>query len=523
MFQAHRRFFLRGAIAVIALAGCASQQPARPPTMAPRPAAQSAAAPATSGVLAGLEAQWRASKGAETSGFYLLDRNEDGLRWRLALLDSAQSSIDMQYYVWFGDTVGDLLMKRVIDAANRGVKVRLLIDDLNSLLSDATTVRVRDDVLAMIDSHPNIQLRVFNPWTQRDLLGRVGEMAADMPRMNQRMHNKAIVVDNRAAILGGRNLGDEYFGLNPAFNFHDLDVLGIGPVARQASDVFDLYWNSRWVLQVSNLGVKFTQEQAALTYRAVIAKLSSSPALARFPLEPQVWSSDWARVSANLVPGRSQVYADLPTDDGIRQEMVEVLYRMGGSAQRELLIVNAYIIPDDRFIDGLRAAQARGVKTKILTNSLASHDVPAVNSHYKQWRIRLRQSTAALHEMRHDAAVKPEVADTAPTRGAFMGLHSKGMVVDRRQVFIGSMNFDPRSANINSEMGVLIESPALAEQLAALIERDLAPANSWRVEVEADGSVIWINDRETVTRQPARNFSQRVEDIVFMLFPKDLY
>jgi len=200
-----------------------------------------------------------------------------------------------------------------------------------------------------------------------------------------------------------------------------------------------------------------------------------------------------------------------------------VLYQMGGSAQRELLIVNAYIIPDERFVAGLRDLKGRGVEIWILTNSLASHDVPAVNSHYKTWRKPLREASSGLYEMRHDAQIQSQVVDSPPTKAKFVGLHSKGMVVDRRHVFIGSMNFDPRSASINSEMGVLIDSPKLAEELAARIKRDMAPANSWRVEVESDGAIIWINDRETVTRQPARGFWQRIEDVIFMAFPRNFY
>jgi cardiolipin synthase C len=199
------------------------------------------------------------------------------------------------------------------------------------------------------------------------------------------------------------------------------------------------------------------------------------------------------------------------------------MYEVTGSATRELLIVNAYIIPDQRAIDNLKALKARGVDIRILTNSLASHDVPAVNSHYKAWRKPLREASNGLYEMRHDAAIQPLVADTPPTRAGFMGLHSKGMVVDRQRVYIGSMNFDPRSATLNSEMGVIIESPGLAEALARLIERDLQPANSWRIEIDDKGGLVWINDRETVTRQPARNFWQRVEDVIFMMAPRSLY
>lgn len=511
---------MAAAFVVVALAGCATKPAIAPPG---RPMPQAAAPPATTGVFAEIEQQLRAKHGPDVSGFELLDRSDDGLRWRLALIDSAQQSLDIQYYIWFGDGTGTLLLKRVLDAADRGVKVRLLLDDLNSLLKDAGTVMLRDEVFAMIDSHPNVELRLFNPWRNRNLFGRIGETLADLDRLDQRMHNKAMIVDNRATILGGRNLADEYFGFSDDFNFHDLDVLGFGPVARQASSVFDLYWNSRWVLRVSELGFAFKPVDARVARERMTQELTQLPAFARYAIVPQSWYSEFATVASRLKTGTSEVKSDVPDDSGIRQDMTEVLYQMGGSAQRELLIVNAYIIPDERFVAGLRDLKGRGVEIWILTNSLASHDVPAVNSHYKTWRKPLREASSGLYEMRHDAQIQSQVVDSPPTKAKFVGLHSKGMVVDRRHVFIGSMNFDPRSASINSEMGVLIDSPKLAEELAARIKRDMAPANSWRVEVESDGAIIWINDRETVTRQPARGFWQRIEDVIFMAFPRKLY
>lgn len=509
----------------LALAGCATQQP--PSTSAaapaPRPAPQAALAPAADGPFATIEAGIRAQHGPDVSGFWLLDRNDDGLRWRLALIDSAKSSIDMQYYLWYGDTAGSLLLVRALDAANRGVRVRLLIDDLNSLLQTAGKVKIRDEVFSMIDAHPNIELRLFNPWKERGLVARAGEAIGDLKRLNQRMHNKVMIVDNRAAVLGGRNLGDEYFGLSTDFNFHDLDVLGFGPVARQSSAVFDAYWNSAWVMPVSALNVPFKHEDAKAAAVTVRQWLASEKSLAEFSTTPRSWQAELATVTADLRYGTSTVKSDMPVDGRIQHNMLDEMNALAATAQKELLIINAYIIPGDRFIEQLQRMKAQGITVKILTNSLASHDVPAVNSHYKQWRRKLRENSTALHEMRHDGQIQSGIVDTAPTRAGFMGLHSKGMVVDRRRVYIGSMNFDPRSANINSEMGVLVDSPALAEDLARLIERDLQPANSWRVEIEPNGAVVWIHDTDKVSMQPARSLWQRVEDLIFMAFPKELY
>ncbi len=503
----------------LALVACASKK-VEP---YPRPAPQSALPAAPTGAFAEIETAIRGKHGAEVSGFELLDRNEDGLRWRLALIDSAARSIDVQYYLWYGDAAGRILVKRLLDAADRGVRVRMLVDDLNTLLADAGTVKVRDEVVAAIDAHPNFEIRLFNPWKDRTLGGRAGESLAELERVNQRMHNKAMIVDNRAAILGGRNIGDDYMGLHAEFNFHDLDVLGVGPVARQASAVFDLYWNSEWVMPASALRLPTTQGDLDAARVRLVQQLESTASLERFALAPQSWSAELAALMKRFHFGTSRVETDRPVNGSIRQEMLEEIFALMQGAQRELLIINAYIIPGDRSIELLQKLRQRGVTMKILTNSLASHDVPAVNSHYKQWRKQILEAGVELHEIRHDAAIQPLVSDTPPTKAGFMGLHSKAMVIDRQRVYIGSMNFDPRSAFINTEMGLIVDSADLAKALTTLIERDMEPANSWRVELDDAGELRWTNDRETVTRQPARDWWQRVEDVIFMMFPKELY
>jgi cardiolipin synthase C len=502
------------------LGGCAAPPPA-PPRVAQPPQLAMAAQP--TGAFVELESGMRAAHGAAASGFVLLDRNDDGLRWRLALIDSARHSIDLQYYTWFGDVTGRLLLKRVIDAADRGVKVRMLIDDLNTLLRDASTPQIRDGLVAAIDAHPNIQVRLFNPWTRRDLFGRAAEMVDDLDRLNQRMHNKQLVVDNRAAIIGGRNIGDEYLGLNPEFNFRDLDVLGIGPVARQASAVFDRFWNSEWVLPVQALHVPLSEIESQPKRRQLVAALAAEPALAGWPIAPQSWTTEIAALGPRLRAGTSRVVSDQPEDGAIRHTMLEHAREFADGAQRELLVENAYIIPAQPHIDWLRTLTQRGVRVSIVTNSLASHDVPAVNSHYKKWRKPLIEAGVSLYEIRHDAAVQRELADTAPVRSEFMGLHVKAIAVDGDRVLIGSMNLDPRSAAINSEMAVIVDSKGLAADVAALIRRDMQPVNSWRVELDTQGALRWVNSDKTVTQQPARNVWQRVEDIIFMAFPRDLY
>jgi putative cardiolipin synthase len=479
--------------------------------------------PQPEGVLADMERRVSAAHGPTRSGFFLLGTNEEGLRWRLALVDSARHTLDLQYYVWWGDESGTLLVKRIVAAAERGVKVRLIVDDLSTILADEQHALLRDQSFGLLNAHPNIEIRLFNTWSLRGLAGRAVETLARMERINHRMHNKLMVADNRAAIIGGRNLGNEYFGLSPEFNFLDLDVLGIGSVARQASAVFDQFWNSGWVIPVADLQIAASRDELLDAAAAMHRRLAQAPSLARLPLDPQ----DWAPVLADMVDrmesGTSAVHSDSPDPGVLTHHMPDSIRELIASAREDVLIVNAYIIPDQASVDMLRELTGRGVRIRILTNSLASHDVPAVNSHYKRWRKPLLESGVELFEIRHDAAVQDVLADTAPTEAEFMGLHVKSLIVDRARVFIGSMNLDPRSSTLNSEMGVIIFSPGLAKELAAAFERDMAPENAWRVTLAADGTLRWVSGDHVLDAQPARSTWQRIEDWVFMAFPRELY
>ncbi len=505
--------------AAVALAGCASQPAWQ------KPPAEAAQAPRADSRFAAAEDAIAAVNGPQASGFNLLERSDRALLWRLALIDSARYSLDLQYYVWFGDTLGRLMMERVIKAADRGVKVRILFDDLNTMLHDMTHVELRDALLARIDRHPNIQIRVFNAWEQRSIVGRVFGTAADFGRLNRRMHNKQMIADNRVAIIGGRNLGDEYFGLNPDFNFYDLDVLGVGPVARQGSAVFDRYWNSDWVRTIPKPEGDATAPDDNELGFVEMAELMANPSLVALGAGRTDWLAEIAGLPEMLATGRSEVHTDSPVRDAAtRNHMPDAIRALMRSAQRELLVTNAYIIPDANFMADLQELAGRGVRVRILTNSLSSHDVPAVNSHYQHWRRPILDTGAGLYELRADAVLRAEIVDLPPLQAGFVGLHTKAMVIDRRRAFVGSMNLDPRSEVINSEMGVIIDSPALAENLARRMERDMDGANAWQVVIAAsDDELRWRSTAGELDSQPTRNFMQRVEDFVFKFFPASLY
>ena len=470
--------------------------------------------PATTGIIADAANGIAERHGTGTSGFKLLDTSRDGLEWRLALIDSAISSVDIMTYLWYPDVSGRLVLERAVLAAERGVHVRLVIDDLLTI--------DQDELIVDLDNHPNIELRLFNPWKGRSLTSRAGEMIAEMERLNTRMHTKLLIADGNATIVGGRNIGDHYFGLSDAYNFHDLDVLAFGPIAQDANDMFDTYWNSDWIVPAANLTVEPEAARAQEEWQTIQEKTRTAPQLENLPRESRDWSADIAALGAELRPGVGYLVYDDVTAQEISQDMIGTMFAFLNRAQEELLITNAYIIPGEPAIEFLDGLSERGVDIRILTNSLASHDVPAVNSHYEKWRDDLINAGAELYELRADAAIQ-SIVDIPPVSGEFTGLHTKAAVIDGRYSFIGSMNFDPRSANINTEMGAIIDSPALAADLRALMLRDMSGENAWQVLLNDKGKPYWVNSDETVEDQPTRGTMQNVMNVIFKVVPKEQY
>jgi putative cardiolipin synthase len=473
-----------------------------------------ASPPATTGVLAEAANEVFAVHGAKYSGFKLLDTSYDSLVWRLALIDSATSSLDIQTYLWYPDNSGRLILQRAVDAADRGVRVRLIIDDL--LTSG------QEQLMVELENHPNIELRLFNPWKKRSMLSRGGEMIAEMERLNTRMHDKLMIADGNAAVVGGRNIGDHYFGLSHEYNFHDLDLLGFGHIARQSNEMFDHFWNSEWVVSVVNLDTEPDAEFAQQKWQEIQNSNRIAKELQVFGVEVADWSERIAEVAGELHPGRSYLVYDKASGDEVTQDVASKMFGFMDLAQTELMITNAYIMPGQPAIYYFPGLSDRGVRVRMLTNSLASHDVPAVNSHYEPWRDDFINAGVELYELRADAAIQ-SIVDVPPVEGEFIGLHTKAVVVDRNKVFIGSMNFDPRSFNINTEAGAFVESPGLANALAEVMERDMAPENAWQVFLNDKGKPYWVNSDETLDSQPARSGSQRVMNQIFKIFPKEQY
>ena len=472
--------------------------------------------PSTDGELARLAQEIETQYGESISGFFLLDRNDEALKWRLLLADLAQHSIDIQYFIWKGDESSVLLGDRLLRAADRGVRIRMLIDDLLLLGGDRS--------IAALNQHPHIEIRIFNPWEggRGSSLMRGFEFMFHVKRLNHRMHNKLMVADNRVAIVGGRNIGNEYFGLSEEYNFIDLDVVAAGGITRALSRSFDNYWNSKWAYPGAALAGKSSPEDMLSEYRESFEErlAKAKKYLYGFPSEPETWDMYLDRFKNNMNTGTAQVVYDEPWlgADIPPIQMIESLDGLGKDAREEILLVSPYFIPDQNFYDALSKIAARGMRVKILTNSLASSNHPIVNSAYKKHRKRVIQGGAELYELRDDASVKPDY-DTPPVKARSLGLHSKVLVIDRHLVLVGSLNWDPRSVYINTEMGLLIDSRGLGKQIATLIERDLEPENSWRVLLDEKDRLVWISSDATVREEPARTHGQRFQSCCFGILP----
>jgi putative cardiolipin synthase len=506
-YSPNRLRFLASVLVFLSVA-CASL-----PSDYPPPPQSAALAPDPTTSLASYAAKFARLHGSGASGFAAVDPNSDGLLWRLAMVDSAEQSIDMLYYVWYADPGGLLLLEHVMQAAERGVRVRVVVDD--------TLFLKGKQGLANLSAHPNIEIRIFNPWATKGI-SRGFESATNLNRLNHRMHNKLLIADNQMAILGGRNVGDHYFGLHHRYNFHDLDVVVLGDEATESSEIFDYFWSSDQVM-AAEVFVKESSWAAIEPVRMKrLEELRQADELEMFPIERKDWSESLEDLVARMSPGSSTVEYDrlIPNSPAPTQDAVARLADIVAQAQREVLVVNAYIIPGERMMEIVRNATERGVRVRMLTNSLASNDVPAVTAKYKKYRRPFLEAGAELYEFRAHPEIQQGIVDTDPVTARFAGLHTKTAVVDRRFVYIGSLNLDPRSIQLNTEMGMIVDSPGLAAEVAAIAERDMDPANSWRVHLDETGELYWESTDGIVKKQPAQNSWQRFQLWVFGIVPE---
>jgi cardiolipin synthase C len=434
------------------------------------------------------------------SGFFPLNDGIDALSVRLLMAERAERSIDAQYYLVKNDIVGRAFVNALLRAADRGVRVRLLLDDIFTSGYDAG--------MAGLVTHPNFEIRIFNPFANRS--ARLLDGITSFSRVNRRMHNKSFTVDNQMTVIGGRNIADEYFGARVDAKFGDLDVLAIGPVVNEVSAMFDSYWN---------------HERAAPV--AAFAKMPDDP------------DAELIRLRAGLEKSRQEVlgsrYADAVTDqileyvetdnsvftwapyklavdspdkvfkskaagaESITAPLIESLK----SAQEEMIVISPYFVPRKTGIDAFSEVQSRGVDVIIITNSLAANNQSAVHGGYAPSRKPLLRNGVKIYEVRPDADVAG--SELVAASGAKATLHTKAFVVDRKELFIGSFNFDPRSANINTEMGVIIKSPEMAELFAEAVES----------KIDTQTYEVFLNDKDQLRWRSFENG----EEVVFSKEP----
>ena len=435
------------------------------------------------------------------SGFRPLRSGIDALLARLVLAEAAERSLDVQYYIWHDDLTGRHFADALLRAADRGVRVRILLDDVGA--------KANDETLLALDAHANIEIRLFNPVASRTFRGL--SMLTDFSRVNRRMHNKAFVADNQAAILGGRNIGDEYFEAHSEVAFGDLDVLMIGPGVDEISKSFDHFWNTPPSIPVSALLTRDRDTSTLDTLRAALAAF----------VKDQRDSPYVRNVNAELADkltsggdgsywGKAHLLYDDPakisrSPDDTEGHLLPQFADLGSKVQNELLIVSPYFVPGEAGVAWMRRLVSRGVRVTVLTNSLAATDVGAVHAGYSRYREALLEGGVRLYELKPAAIEQARKSDEKRRiSGSRASLHAKTFVFDRRAVFIGSLNLDPRSVQLNTEIGVVCESAPLAEELARSIELNLDKI-AWRLErvVDASGSahIAWVETGTDGTRR----------------------
>jgi putative cardiolipin synthase len=422
------------------------------------------------------------------SGIHPMPDAYDAFAARVVLAATAQKSLDAQYFIWRGDQVGTLLFEALWKAAERGVRVRLLLDDGGTTGIDAT--------LATLDAHPNIEVRLYNPFTQRG--SRALGYLSDFQRLNKRMHNKSFTADNQVSVVGGRNIANEYFGAGSGIAFADLDVLAVGPVVQQVSTQFDLYWNSASAYPAASF-VGAAAPDAAAVQQARFAATRADPLSVEYLKAVRETSilADLLNRKLEFDWTTAQVLYDAPAKTLDRSERTDVLLFPAlmnrlGRPQKSFDIVSPYFVPGDDGTLLLAELARRGVKVRVLTNSLASSDESVVHAGYMKRRRDLLLAGVALYELKPTANKQALQLKGRFGAGKVAGLHAKTYAVDGERIFVGSFNFDLRSARLNTEMGVVIDSPAGAGNLAELFDKEL-PELAYEVRLAPQGDgLIWV-------------------------------
>lgn len=487
-------------LTLAAISGCA--------TTGPR--SQAAPTPPLAAANTGALSEWLQSANGG-------DPAQSGLRLSLAGMDAfavradsarlAAHHIRVQYYIWQDDTAGRLLLKELLQAADRGVKVRLLLDDMDVRGSDAS--------LAAVDDHPNVEVRLFNPFNSRWGVLRMGtEFILRGSALNHRMHNKAWIVDGQLAVVGGRNIGDSYFDAGNAYNFADLDLVAVGPLAAEAGRSFNDYWNSPLAVPIGQLR-RGQLPVTALTHRRdelrhwlegqeehpLVAHVRQAAPEALLDQTAYRWTT------------RAVLVADDPAkaartgqwDPGVKEALAERF----ANARTRVVLVSPYFVPGSEGTAALVDMVARGVEITVLTNSLAANDVAFAHGGYARRRRALLAGGVKLYELSPAAFERAFSAEPFGLGASTASLHSKAVLIDDREAFVGSFNLDPRSAHINTELGVFFADAELSEEIRYLYQRAIEPPFSYEVLLADNGRVSWHAGTTRYRRDPGADLWRR--------------
>lgn len=425
------------------------------------------------------------------SGFYPLVRGTDALGARLRFMEAAEKTIDAQYFLMKSDSAGFVFGAALLAAADRGVRVRLLLDDIFTSISG--------EEMALLNGHPNIELRLFNPISRRGFMGL--NFLGDFARANRRMHNKSFIVDNQAAIVGGRNIADEYFDLRAEGEFLDFDMIAIGPIAAEVSEQFDSFWNHERALPAEAAIGKYGEEAVAeLREQMEVEHITEAREVYREAVDSDLMRNFDAG-TAKLYSAEAFVLTDSP--DKLSSEISEEHMILVGemveicrAAASEIIVISPYFVPGNDGVAFWKEQADRGVRVVVITNSLASNNHTAVHSGYARYREDIIRAGIELREARADAVDQPEQGEVGSKS---LTLHTKAMIFDRERLFVGSLNLDPRSIEINSEMGMIVDSK---EMVGGIADRVLANVDDWSYQVVLDeqGRIRWhqVVDDETV-------------------------
>ncbi len=467
------------------IAGCATA-----PSLENRPASHALSVDGSLATTLGkAEASLSAAHPGKT-GIHMLSNAREAFAARVLLARAAQRTLDVQYYIWHKDLTGTLLFQSLNAAAERGVRVRLLLDDMST--------SGLDPILAALDTSPNIEVRLFNPFFIRS--PRWINYISDFSRLNRRMHNKSFTVDNQVTIVGGRNIGDEYFGAADDVVFADLDVLAIGPVVKQVSASFDSYWSSLSSYPVSLLMPPgnpallrdLATEASELEHdprAGEYLKALRGSSLIRQLMDGTI-DLQWAKTRmVSDDPRKGQ--GDVPNSETLAGKLEQVI----GKPKSDVELVSSYFVPTRAGVDSFTAMARSGVKIKILTNSLDATDVTAVHAGYAKSRKPLLEAGIKLYEMRRFSPTNQKRQRVGRFGISGSSLHAKTFSVDGSRIFVGSFNFDPRSAKLNTELGFVIDSPVLAQAIAKAFD-DKVPAIAYEVHLSETGDLYWTEQKD---------------------------